>query len=220
MLKPFDVFDISPNQIKAKYPCSVIIDEKEYDKYSFEEFHNKFTLPGILDFYFPDYEDTCSIVLTYSVDILKTSNILVEKNVTTINYEKGDIVIEKEYVPISTDIGLLTRLLQGRVKYAKDPRVIVNMVHEILPSVDLVHLELIISNMYRMNGAEDIRCRISGDYSDPVILGVKKQPFVDSWKSALAFQYVDKAIQTGLVKGKSSEMNPIEKVLNEDFKGL
>lgn len=220
MLRPLEVFDISPKQIRAKYPCSIVIDEKEYDKYSFLETSTKFQIPGILEFFFPEFEDYCNIVLNYSVDVLKTQTLTIEKNTTIIYYEKGDLIITKDYVPTSTDIALLIRLLQGHVKYAKDPKVMLNMLHDILPSIDLIHLELVVSNMYRVFGKEEERCRINGDYSNSSIYGVRKQPFLDSWKSALAFQYIDKAIQTGLVRGKSSEMNPIEKILNEDFKSL
>ena len=220
MLKPSEVFFITKNEIRAKKTCSITIDQKDYDKYSFLETPSKFESPGILDFYFPEYEDYCNLVLNYSIDLLKTQNTTVDKHITIINYEPNELIITKEYVTVGTDIALLIRLLQGHVRYAKDPKVLLNMLHDILPGIDLIHLEVVVSNMYRVFGKEEERCRIKGDYSNSEIYGVRKQPFLDSWKSALAFQYVEKAIQTGLIRGKSSEMNPIEKILNEDFKSL
>lgn len=220
MLKPAEVFNIEKNQISTKYQCSILINFKDYDQRTFIETSTKFQIPGILDFFFPELNDYCQIVLNYPVDVHKTNNMTIEKTNTTIYYDSGDIVITKDYVSTTTDIGLLVRLLGGHVKYVRDPRIIVNMLHDILPGVDLVHLELIVSNMFRILGNEDERCRLKGNYKNSTILGVKQQPFQDSWKSALAFQYIEKAIQQGLVKGKAIEENPIEKVLNEDFAGL
>lgn len=220
MLRPAEVFDIQKQKIRAKFPCSISIDEREYDKRSFIETSVKFQVPGILTFYFPEFDDYSTIVLNYEVDLWKTTNVTEEKHEYIIHYEKDEIVMSKDYVPDGLDMGLLIRLLQGHVKYAKDPKIILNMLHDILPKVDLVHLELVISNMFRVSGREEERCRLKGNYASAVIVGVKKQPFLDSWLSSLAFQYIEKAIQTGLVAGKTSEMNAIEKVLTEDFKKL
>lgn len=222
MLRPAEVFNIEKQVIRAKFPCSITIDSREYDKRSFIETASKFQLPGILTFYVPQFDDYATIVLNYPVNLNKTDTITIDKKeyISTIHYEKDDIIITQEVVADEVDMGLLIRLLQGHVKYAKDPKIILNMLHDILPKVDLVHLELVISNMFRVNGEEEQRCRLSGDYSNSVIIGVKKQPFLDSWLSSLAFQYIEKAIQTGLVRGKTSERNAIEKVLTEDFKNL
>lgn len=220
MIRPMEVFNIEKNKIICKIPCSISIDDRDYDKRTFFELTNKFEIPGLLQFYIPSLNDFTQIALNYSVDLLKTNNIDEGPHVTTIHYDVGDVVITKDYVATGTDIGLLERLLQGNVKYVNDPKVLINLLHDILSDVDLIHLELIISNMFRLKDNEDVRCRFSGNYSNSVILGVKQQPYQDSWKSAFAFQFAEKAISIGLVNGKPSELNPIEKVLNEDFDNL
>jgi hypothetical protein len=177
-------------------------------------------LPGILDFYIPEFEDYSQIVLNYNIDLMKTINVSEERFLRTIHYEKGETIIQKEYVPEGMDMGLLTQAIQGRIQYVKDPKILLNMIHDILPNVDLVHLELILSNMFRIEGKEDVRCRLNGNYKNSTIVGISKQPHQDSWKSALAFQHIDKAIETGLVQGKPTERNPIEKILNEEFEDL
>lgn len=220
MIQPNEVFDISKNKITTRVGCVITIDEREYDDRTYIEGSKIITLPGILQFYIPTYEDYVQIALTYQVDLWKTSNTFREKNTILITYDEGDMVISKEYVPDETDIGLLIRLLQGRIKYVKDPKILLNMIHDILPDIDLVHIELIVSNMFRTEKDLDKKCRITGKYDKCVILGQQKQPFQDSWASSMAFQYIDRAINIGLVSGKDAEKNPIEKVLNEDFKQL
>ena len=220
MLRPEEVFIIGKNKIHTKYACQLTVDQREYDKRSFIEVSTKFTLPGVLEFYFPEFDDYCQIVLNYVVDLMKTTHMEENKQQTTIYYPKDSLVITKEYVSAETDIGLLDKILQGHIKYVTDPKIIINMLHDILPEVDLVHLELVVSNMFRVEGNESERCRMKGNYNKATIIGVKKQPHEDSWKSALAFQFIEKAIHKGLVDGKATEMNPIEKVLNEDFDDL
>ncbi len=220
MLHPNEIFNISKNKISAKEQCIISIDEKEYDDRTYIEGSKIITLPGILQFYVPKYEDYVQISLTYPIDLWKTSNTFREKNEITITYDEGDMVISKDYVPDEVDIGLLIRLLQGRIKYVKDPKILLNMIHDILPAIDLVHLELIVSNMFREENDLNKKCRLTGNYNTCTILGQERQPFQDSWASSMAFQYIDRAITSGLIGNKDAEQNPIEKVLNEDFKLL
>jgi len=220
MLQLDDVFEIQKNRIICVIPCQIMIDENDYDERSFIEQTNKFSLPGILDFYVPSKDTTVQFAVTFLVNLIKTTNIEKNRKITTIHYNTGDVVIEKDYVDIKTDIGLLTRLLHGNIKYVNDPKTLINMIYDIIPSVDLVHIELIISNMFRRKDNLSERCRIKGNYNNAVIIGQKNQPFQDSWLSALAFQYIDKAITQGLIQGKNSERNPIENIITEDFKGL
>ncbi len=220
MLKPQEVFIIKKNEIYSKYECQITIDEKEYNETTLTEMADRFIIPGILEFYFPKFDDYCQIVLNYDVDLLKNESIEEDKNLITIHYHEKELLITKDYFSGETNMGLLDKLMQGNVKYINDYKIIVNMLHDILRSIDLVHIELIVSNMFRKKEDLNEKCRIKGNYKDSVILGVRKQPHQDSWQSALAFQYIDKAIQKGLVEGKDTELNPIEKVLNEDFEGL
>jgi len=220
MLQLDDVFDIQKSKIVCKIPCEIIINERDYDERSFIEQSDTISLPGILDFYVPSKDTTVQFAVTFSVNLHKTQKSEKNRKITTIKYDKGDTVIDKEYVDVQTDIGLLTRLLHGNVKYVNDPKTLINMIYDIIPTVDLVHIELIISNMFRRENNLAERCRIKGSYNNAVIIGQKNQPFQDSWMSALAFQYIDKAITQGLVQGKEAEQNPIENVIQEDFKRL
>ncbi len=220
MIPPAEVFDIQKTQIKALFSCSVSVDPKQYKKEDYIETSEKIIIPGILDFYIPEFDDHSQIVLNYNVDLLKTNNVEEEKNIQTITYDKGDVVIEKKYRSEGMNLGLLTQSIQGRIQYIKDPKILLNMLHDLLPNVNLVHIELILSNMFRIKDKQDVRCRLSGNYKNSTILGIAKQPHQDSWKSALAFQHIDKAIEKGLVEGKPTERNPIEKILNEEFDEL
>jgi len=215
MLKVNEVFDIQKNEMLAKYKCSVLIDQKEYKEII--ETAKYYTLPGILMFYFPEFDDYSQIVLNYNIDLMKSSDTEIEKKNITINYEKNQTVIHKDYYPDDVDIRMIINLLQGRVKYIKDPIILLNMLRTMLPRVDSVHLELLISNMFRNSDDNSKRCRLTGNYKDNVIIGQTAQPFEDSWESAMMYRNIDKAINKGLINKQPTEENPIEKIANEQF---
>ncbi len=220
MLHPDEVFNIKKNNIVCNLACELVIIEKEYDERSFVDSSRKITLPGIFQFYVPEKDEYTQLTITYLVDLMKNDSVVRDKGKIIIKYEPGDIVITKDYVPTGVDMGLLIRLLQGGIKYIKDPKILLNMLHDIIPDVDLVHIELIVSNMFRDSSDLSKRCRLNGNYDKSEILGQIKQPFQNSWATALSFQYIDKAIKTGLVQHKDAEENPIEKVLYENFKEI
>lgn len=220
MLKPNQVFDIQSNQIYTKYPCQITLDDQDYDESSFIETSDNILLPGILDFDFPDQQESCKILINYPVFLQKTSSVERSGHIYTIYYDKNDLIISQEYKSNDVDIGLIRKLLQGHIKFINDPKVLLNVLIDVLGNVDVVYLELLISNMFRVSGNESQLCRWVGDYSNSTIIGVSKQPFVDSWKSALAFQHIDKAIQNGLINGQNAKNNPIENIMDEDFNNI
>jgi hypothetical protein len=220
MLHPEDVFKIEKNIIIAKKECSIIINTQDYDQRTFIETSSFISIPGILQFHVPEYNDYCQLSILYSIKLIKMNDIKYDKHNITINYVPDDIVIKSKYTTTEPDIGFLMQLLNGRIKYISDPKILLNMAHSILPEVDLVHLELIISNMFRYKDDLNNRCRLTGNYKNSTIIGVAAQPFQDSWASAMAFHHINKAIKNGLIHGKDCEENPIEKIIYEKFKEI
>lgn len=215
-----DVFKVTPTEIYAKKACSISIDETEYDEGSFIETATKLQLPGILEFNFEELKDTCHLVINYMVDLNKTSKLERDGHLFTIYYEPNELVLSKDYKSEDGGFSMINKLVQGGVKFIDDPKILLNILMDNLKDIDLVYLETIVSNMFRVADNESEVCRLKGDYKDSTILGASKQPFVDSWKSALAFQHIEKAIQNGLIKGQELKSNPIENVLDEDFHKL
>lgn len=221
IVQPDEAFKIESNKIYSKYNCHIIIDENDYDEKSFIETSTKLQLPGILEFMIDDFDNAlCRIVINYPIDLNKSTNIDRNGHVYTIYYEPNELVISKEYHSDDTELSMITKLVQGHIKFINDPKVLLNIMIDTIKGVDIGYLELMVSNMFRVAGNETELCRLKGDYSDSIIAGVSQQPFIDSWKSALAFQHIDKAVQSGLVQGQPLKNNPIESVLNEDFKNI
>jgi hypothetical protein len=218
MLKTTKYLDITDHEIVAKKKCTVSINLKEYDKETILNTNKFINLPGIIDIYFPDEDDVIHIILNYDVNLMKSKNVIDEKDDIHINYEEGDIIIHQEFAESGLDMRVLIKLLQGRIKYIKDPSTLLQMLQQMLPGSDLVHLELIISNMMRTDDGKV--CREKGNYKNCNVLGQTNIALEDSWLSGISYRNIDTSISKALVSEKNIKNNPIEKVLNEEFSKL
>lgn len=216
MLNIFEVLDIKEQEIFTKIDCEITINKTEYDGF-FTEYHDRFQIPGVIEIYFPELEDYTQIITNYNIiGVMKSDDYDEDKSYIIIKYKSGDKIVEQKTVDVSTNLPLISQMLNGKLTYVKSPEALVNIMHTALPGSDLVHLELIISNIFRDNVTEE-PARLTGDYSNASQVGVLQLGKTTSWLSAIAFQHIDQGITKALVSNKPAKMNPIEKVLNEDF---
>jgi hypothetical protein len=220
MLNPHEILNISEQEIKANSRCIVTIDLREYAEDSVIDSKDYMIIPGIIDIYFPDLDDYTSIVLIYNVKLHKTNTIDdSDDNIIVIHYDTGDVIISQDYYNSGMDMGLLIKLLNGRIKYIKDPRTLLLMINNVIPNPDLAHIEVLISNMLRDPGDNTVLSRYS-DAKQPEILGVINQAKIDSALSSVAYGNIDKAIENAIIQERPFKNNPIELVLQERFDEL
>ena len=215
MLKTFDSFDVTKNEIRAKYVSRIVIDPNQYGD-DLVETAKRLIVPGILDVYIPEFEDSAHIVLDCNINLMRSDESIDDEGRYVFTYDPGDLIAEQKYKNNRDVMRTAISLLQGRVKYIKNPNTLLTLIHNILSDSDTVHLELIIANMFRdpMTGKPS---RFNGKYKDAEILGQIEQGKKNSWLSSISYREIDKAINSGLVSGEESQENPIEKLLDEDF---
>lgn len=218
MINIYEVLDIKEQEIFTKIPCSISLNKKEYKDFISEE-ENKFLVPGIIEIFFPDLDDSTQIITNYSnIGVLKSNDYTEDSQFITINYSADEKIIEQKYVNTSMNLSVIKQMLNGKFKYIKSPEIMINLLHSALPKSDLVHLEVILSNVFRDEDTGE-PCRYT-NYKNATQYGVLQLGKTDSWLSAIAFQNLDQGISKGLVAQKEAKMNPIEKVLNEEFQEL
>ncbi len=219
MLNIYEVLDIKEQEIFTKIPCVISINKLEYKDFMVE-YDNKFEIPGIIDIFFPDLDDYTQVITSYNlIGVLKTANYDETDSDINIHFESGDKIIEQDYADSSINLPLITKMLNGKLEYIKNPEVLISLLNIALPKSDLVHFELMLSNIFRNNSTGE-PARFDGDYNNANQVGVLKLGKSDSWLSAIAFQNIDQGINKALVSGKPAKMNPIELVLNEEFQSL
>lgn len=219
MIPLFEVLDIDKKEIHTKLDCVITLNKKELKDFIIE-YDNRFEIPGVVDIYYPELEDFTQVITPYNlIGVIKTDDYLENNTDFEIKYKSGDKIIHQEYVDTEINLSLLNKMLDGRLKYIKDPETFLNLLNKALPQSDLIHLELILCNMFRDNETGE-PCRLTGDYSNSSQIGVTRLAKMDSWLSAISFQNVDDGIERALYTGSKAKMNPIEKVLIEDFDNI
>lgn len=215
MLKTFDSFEISGNEIRAKYTSNITIDPNEYGD-DLIDTATKLIIPGIIDVYVPEFEDYAHIVLDYNINLERNNEVVDEEGRYVFTYEPGELIIQQDYKNDRDVMRTTISLMQGRVKYIKNPNTLLTLMHNILSDSDSVHLELIIANMFRdpLTGKP---VRFTGDYENSEILGQTEQGKKNSWFSSISYREIDKAVAHGLISGDDTQENPIENLLNEEF---
>jgi len=211
------LLDVQKNKIIAKHDCRIVIDKQEYSDTTLMNLNDKFIIPGLFDINFSkgDKQTSLTLPLNFKVDLFKPKNIDIKGKLITLNYEEGETIIKKDFYIKDEDPAIVNRLFEGQLKFIKDPQILLNLIIDELPTADIIHLELVVSNMFRNEDDPTVPCRLT-NYKNPVIIGQKKLPFVGSWLNALAFENINKAVEVGLVNNKDAELNPLEKIMLEE----
>jgi len=215
MLDPIEMFEIDKHQIKATSNCFITIDRNEYRENDINDSAEFINIPGVLTFVFPEQGGTSHLTYPYPIRLMKSKNVEDDETVITIHYAEGEAIIDQQYADDSVNMGAIVSMMHGRLSYIKDPKTLVLLLHKQLPGADLVHLELIISNI--IHTADGKKSRFSGNYKDGVMLSQTQVAFNNSWLSSMSYRNIDRAINKGLVQGKDIENNPIENIINEHY---
>lgn len=204
---------VDKDTIQAKLPCSISINKADYSEESLIDAGEYFLIPGIFDICI-DLENSEFITLPFNfqVKLYKPTNYYEEGKICFFNYEPGEKMIFQDYYIEDIDPATIDRLFGGQAKYITKPEMLLDALSEKLNSVDLVHLELIVSNMFRDKENETIPARL-GSYDNCVIVGQKKLPHILSWLTALSFENIKKSLKFAIIDGTDAKENPIEKLL-------
>lgn len=210
------ILKIDKTEITAKTDLIIRIDKKDYREESFTELGNKFVLPGILEVCIGEGQNMkfFDISLGFDVNLYKPENISVDRTITTLQYTEGEKILSKDTYIKEVNIGMIDRLFEGGLKYINSPKILLDLLSQELPKTDSIHLEVVISNMFRSKDDLTVPGRLV-NYKNVKVYGMKKLPFISSWLSALIFEDINKAIKTGLVENKDAEFDPIEKIVME-----
>ncbi|MFW6247019.1 MAG: hypothetical protein ACOC22_02490 [bacterium] len=205
--------DIRKHEIIAKQPVSIFIDLRDY-KNEVVDTGEKFQIPGILNITVGEGEDIETITLPYkfTVDLYKPANTEERGNQIRLLYQPNERMIYKEQYVKEIDPKVISKMFDGLTRYIEEPGVLLESISNELTKTDSVHIETIISHMFRSKDDPETPGRLV-NYKNTKIFGVKDLPYIDSWTSALAFEDINKAIKSGLISEKESQQNPIERRL-------
>jgi len=215
MLNPFEIFEITKNKIVALVDCRIQV--KLNPTFPAIETADIIEEGGVLNFIVESQNKGVTLTYPYPIRLNKTGTGVtteVISGILHIWYASGSTIVDQKQVEDKVDVKTIKALLTGQSKDIKDPKTLVTLIADQIKGADLNHIELIVSTLYRI-GLKS--ARFTGKYETAEIVNPVTKTINDSWLSAIAFRDINKAVGKGLVNSRKIQLNPIEKIINQDF---
>ncbi len=218
MAKIQNFFKQIENSLYCLDTCKMIIVLETYTigkNLVINEEENTIYLNGLIsEVTFP--EDSFSLILDYPI-ILKYSDITKTKESIKLIFNKDTEILE---VPLQkqdlTEIVLyVERLISGKERFKDINHLFLKFykIYSDISSIDLVHMEILISQVLRDKNNPVIPARVGPNPNNPVLMNVKKNVFNSGLLQGLAFENVNAAINTGLINETELPPSILERLL-------
>lgn len=201
----------------AKKDCTVTISLSDYrinDNIEIKEKDGVVWVKSLLSQI--EFEDLIfSLILDYPVELQIKDMEYVPKEKIILQYKSHDIVLSVPFttVEIKERINYIERVMGGKEVY-KNPEHLLKRVLDVykdLGDMDLVHLEVLLSQVIRDRTQEELPARL-GKKWDPVMMNIKTIVFNTSFLQGLEFENVGKAIDTGMTTSQHLEPAILERL--------
>lgn len=198
--------------------CSISIDLEEYkigDDFVIDDEENLINVNGLISkMSFSDL--TFDLILDYPA-ILKYDTITQTKEEIKLTFKKDEEIIEVPFQKqdIKEVTLYLERLISGKVRFKDTDHLFYKLYksYSDISDMDLVHLEILLSQILRDKNNPVIPARVGKDPEHPAMFNIKKNIFNSGFICGLAFENVNTAINTGLISKTELEPSILEKVL-------
>lgn len=218
MAKIRNFFKQIENSLYCLDTCKMTINLETYTigkNLVINEEENTIYLNGLIsEVTFP--EDSFSLILDYPI-ILKYSDITKTKESIKLIFNKDTEILE---VPLQkqdlTEIVLyVERLISGKERFKDINHLFLKFykIYSDISSIDLVHMEVLISQVLRDKNNPVIPARVGPNPNNPVLMNVKKNVFNSGLLQGLAFENVNAAINTGLINETELPPSILERLL-------
>ena len=198
--------------------CKLTIDLNNYemnDNIMIDDVNNKIWVKSLLAVM--EYEGfSFNIILDYPVELFADIISIVKKESITIKYQKDDSILQvrSEATEVKENILYVERLLRGQEVYKDTEHLLMKLfnVYKDISNMDLVHMEILISNVLRDREKTYLPARL-GQKWDPILMNFKNVIYNSGFIQGLGFEDINQGIISGLVNENENEPSILEKVL-------
>lgn len=208
------------DKIAALKPCKLSIDMSNYKQNDTIEVKDdiiwvKSLLAQI------EFEDLIlSLILDYSAELQRNRLTTISKQALILEYNKGDIIFQ---VPLETEdikgqVNYMSRLIGGKEIYKGASHLLLKVykVYASVSDMDLVHMEILVSQSFRDKNSPELPARL-GKTWDPVMVNLKQNVFNSGFIQGLAFENINKALETGLITEHDLDQSIMERVVTGEL---
>ena len=205
------------NQIINNRACQVVINLDNYmrEDIQIDKENGVIWFKSLIcDIFFDNIK--FAIILDYTMDVYIPEIIKETNQEIRIGYPVNSIVMETslQKVEMTKQAQYVDRLLGGREIYKDTEHLFRRLysIYEPLSDMDAVHLEVLLSNCLRDKSTPQLPARM-GKKWDPVMMNIKNVVFNSGFVNGLAFENVNKAIETGITTETELPASILEKVM-------
>ena len=207
------------NNVICKETCSLTINLEDYkigDNLLINEEENSIQVDSLISIIkFGDL--SFDIILDYPI-ILNFSNMVQTKEYITLQCNKDDEILQvpQQVQDIKEIVLYIERLMGGKEKFKDVNHLFLkfyNMYNKEISNMDLVHMEVLISQCLRDKDNPMIPARVGSDPEHPSMANIKQDIFNSGFLQGLAFENIGKAINSGLITTTELQPSILEKLL-------
>jgi len=169
------------------------------------------------------YADTSTdVTIDNKIEIdISDKNVIQNEESISIFYKKNSIVFD--CIPtneaFSEQVKIIESLLSGKTPYKNADHFLMKIYDQystLNTNSDLIHLEILASNLLRDKGNPSYPARLNPHYN-PVVKSLKSIPRLESWLQSFAFEDPKASITTGLIYDRPSTETILEKLITGEF---
>ena len=212
------------NDLIAKQQCKLTINLEDYEiEKSIEVIEEESivwvkSLISRVEF----HDIVFDIILDYAVELRIKDMVKEGKEKIILNYQDGDSILQVplEKQELKEQVLYVNRLLGGGEVFKDTLHLLMKLYKVYGPiagDMDLVHLEVLVSQSLRDKDNPSIPARLGKNPDDPVMANIKKNVFNSGFVQGLEFENVGQAIKTGLITDQEMEPSILEKVMTGDL---
>ena len=197
----------------------IVIDTEEYKdpKEDIDQQENKLDL-NYAYFLLKYLSYTTDVTIDNKIEIdLKDKETTYDNHIITIKYKKDSVVFDCIATPdiFSEKIKIISALFSGRAQWRNADHFCMKLFDtyvDLGSKADLVHFEVLASNLLRDKGNPSYPARLNKNYN-PTIGSLKAVPGLESWLQAFAFENPKQSITSGLIYDRPTEETILEKMI-------
>jgi len=213
-----NIFKQVDNSIVSKMDGDIIINTNDYTDVKNDVIIQKDKINLLYGFFTINIDGKeYDITLDYECEIDISHGYEQNNNMIYIPFKAGNKFIVCK--PTSDDMAKQSKLIQAILSGRKTWKNEVHYFQKIydqfqnLTDCDLVHFEVLCSNLLRDLSNPRVAARLNPKKYQPMVGNIKNIPSLESWLSSLAFENFNKSIETALVYPRNKEESVLEKMV-------
>jgi len=214
---------IEKQKISTNYDCMIRLDPNDYN---FENVivddYDVLNIPGTFEIIFPKLNDSIKLYLPYNINLIKPKDNKMSSTLIEFNFKAGEEILFGKIKKVETNIENVGKILENGVKYLiGDIEKQLDAVWRQLLTTDniqLMHLSIILSQMYLSEDKTQVLRKTGEDYSRKFKSNSKESSHHLMNAQGFGFGYSNDAIVANISKDENdTNLTDIEKMVKGDY---